>query len=177
MSASSSATASNDANALVSAEELAASIALDAAQSLSLLHTSNAKKKCGADDVRQSGPEKVEAVYEAVDCIRSIATHLSDVNSYLEKVNDPNQTKLARECISFSMDEIGKQLDVISNALDNTEVKKRSKQVHAKLTKQERHEAKHKQFELQRMMTATPHQALRASLKNVKEQSLQRPLL
>ena len=69
MSASSSATASNDANALVSAEELAASIALDAAQSFSLLHTSNAKKKCGADDVRQSGPEKVEAVYEAVDCI------------------------------------------------------------------------------------------------------------
>ena len=67
------------------------------------------------------------------------------------------------------MDEIGKQLDVISNALDNTDVKKRSKQVHAKLTKQERHEAKHKQFELQRMMTATPHQALRASLKNVKD--------
>jgi len=104
--------------------------------------------------------------------MRKVRNLLGDVDAYLAQLDpekDPQQqVKLAQDCINFSMKQMSIQLDVISNAANNTSAKKRGKHAHALLSRESRLKENDEKQKMQRMMKKTPFKALQMSFSHTK---------
>ena len=153
-----------------SAVELAASITSDAVSSLLLLGKGDNgnKKRDSTASTKQSGPEKIESLYESVDLIRLVLSLIEDTSQYLGSIEDP-RIKLAQETLKLSVEEIQKHSNIISSSVNNTKEKKSAKQAHSKLTKDAKRQEADRKLMARRLMKDNPRAALQASMKHVKE--------
>ena len=162
-SADAAASMSND----NSVEQMAIELQAQAVSSLPLLPSTDDGKK-RKPKVLMNDAQKVDNTYARGDKMRSCVSHLEEVHAYLQTLNDPN-VKPAQASISFCVEAMKFELNMIDNTLNNTSAKKQSNRAYAKLNKEARQQANSEKVETRGQLKLNPKQALTNSLTALKK--------